>query len=206
MIKYDADYFERGRATGTSCYDNYRWLPDLTRPMVAAVMEHCGIEAGDTLLDYGCSKGYCVRAFRERGVEAWGLDVSTYALNCAPKEARPYVMHTSTGWRGAGYPVRFDWLFCKDVLEHIEAVALVKTIKQLARDCRQAFIVVPLGDGTKYNAPENELDVTHIHRQPMEWWLALLGDYWDTVEPSYAVPGLKERFTEPEAHGFIVCK
>lgn len=207
MMMYAFDYYENGKASGTSCYENYRWLPDTTRPMVGAVMEALGIEPGDTVLDYGCAKGFIVRAFRERGVEAWGLDVSTYALNCAPREARPYVMHTSTRWRGPGYPVRFDWLFCKDVLEHIESCKLTATVKQLARDCQQAFIVVPLADGGTYNAPENELDVTHEIRRPLDWWATLLGEYWHQVEATTTpVAGLKKRFTEPDAHGFFICK
>ena len=33
--QYDEDYFLRGKQTGKSLYEDYRWLPELTRPMVA---------------------------------------------------------------------------------------------------------------------------------------------------------------------------
>jgi len=200
--KYDYEYFECGTK---SCYHNYRWLPELTRPMVAAVMEHCEIEAGQTLLDFGCSKGYCVRAFRERGIDAWGTDISAYAIAQAPAEVKPYITHVSETPR-IRHPERFDWLFCKDVLEHIELYDLIACMDVLSEYCKRAFIVVPLGDGTKYNAAANELDTTHIHRQPLEWWTELLRGWWPDVAGTYRVPGMKEQWTEPQAHGFIVCK
>ena len=32
------------------------------------------------VLDVGCALGFLVEAFWDRGVEAWGLDISTYAI------------------------------------------------------------------------------------------------------------------------------
>lgn len=206
MIKYDADYYERGRETGTSCYENYRWLPDLTRPMVAAVMAATGIKPTDTLLDFGCAHGYCVRAFRERGVNAWGVDISEYALAHAPKDTRPYLMHMSDNTEGTDCPQSFDWLFAKDVLEHLDVPTLVNHLDYLGTYCRNAFVVVPLGDDGKYFAEENEQDKTHVIRRPLEWWRKALGYSWKHVQSAYTMPGMKERFTEPKAHGFFICK
>ena len=67
---YDADYFLRGKQTGRSLYENYRWLPDLTIPMVAAMIRHLGIKPDDKILDFGCARGYVVKAFREMGYRA----------------------------------------------------------------------------------------------------------------------------------------
>ena len=53
--QYDADYFLRGKETGKSLYENYRWLPDLTTPMVCSIISHLGIRSGDTILDFGCA-------------------------------------------------------------------------------------------------------------------------------------------------------
>ncbi len=43
------------------------------------------------VLDVGCAKGFLVKAFRDQGIEAWGVDVSEYALSAAPKEVKKYL-------------------------------------------------------------------------------------------------------------------
>ena len=32
-IKFDKNYYEDGISKGLSCYENYRWIPELTYPM-----------------------------------------------------------------------------------------------------------------------------------------------------------------------------
>ncbi len=74
--QYDADYFLRGKATGKSLYEDYRWMPGLTIPMVRSMISHLGIANADMVLDFGCARGYVVRAFRELGYLAYGYDTS----------------------------------------------------------------------------------------------------------------------------------
>lgn len=38
----------------------------------------------------GCAKGFLVRHLRQLGVDAWGIDVSHYAIEAAPEEVRPF--------------------------------------------------------------------------------------------------------------------
>jgi len=38
------------------------------------------------VLDVGCAKGFLVKAFKDQGIEAWGVDVSEYALSSAPND------------------------------------------------------------------------------------------------------------------------
>ena len=84
MIKpadwYDADYFERGLESGKSCYQNYRWVPELTIPMTMTIIDYLKIPRGAKILDYGCAKGYLVRSMELLGRPAWGLDTSPYAI------------------------------------------------------------------------------------------------------------------------------
>src|ERR1019366_3070489 len=73
-IAYDADYYLRGKQTGVSLYEDYRWMPELTVPMVGAIRDHLFIEQGETVLDFGCARGYIVKAFREVfEIEAYGI-------------------------------------------------------------------------------------------------------------------------------------
>jgi ubiquinone/menaquinone biosynthesis C-methylase UbiE len=43
------------------------------------------------VLDVGCAKGFLVKAFRDQNIEAWGVDVSEYALSAAPEDVREYL-------------------------------------------------------------------------------------------------------------------
>ena len=89
---YDADYFE-GR---TSNYINgYSWdiFGDLFT-MTARLLVWMFPDA-TRYLDFGCATGLLVRALREQGKEAWGVEHSPYCLAHAEAEAKPYLVEDS---------------------------------------------------------------------------------------------------------------
>lgn len=43
------------------------------------------------VLELGCAKGFIVKDLRDMGVDAYGMDISQYALDNAEKESRPYL-------------------------------------------------------------------------------------------------------------------
>jgi len=64
MIKFNEDYYERGVELGISGYSNYRWMPELTIPMCHEMINILNIKDDETILDFGCAKGYVVKGFR----------------------------------------------------------------------------------------------------------------------------------------------
>ena len=62
MNIYDKNYYECGIESGKSLYTNYRWMPELTIPMCSRMIEHLKISSRDKILDFGCAKGYSVKA------------------------------------------------------------------------------------------------------------------------------------------------
>lgn len=198
--QFNEDYFLRGKETGKSLYEDYRWLPDLTIPMVCAMIRHLGIQPTDTVLDYGCARGYVVRAFRELGYNAWGYDVSRWAVENCDEVVRPYLSNV-------GFSGRYDWVIAKDVLEHVEdANRAIASIKEVVG--KGIFAVVPLASrcGT-YDVPEYELDVTHIHRQPLWWWVQELCAPGWSVEARYRCKGVKDNYAHyPRGNGFITAR
>ncbi len=202
--EYDADYFLRGKQTGKSLYSDYRWLPDLTVPMAASIIRHLRIEPTDTILDFGCARGYTVRAFREMGYDAWGVDASEWAIaNCDPA-VKNYVFLPGDA---LGCPDMVDWVVAKDVLEHVED--LCQVIDALMASARKGvFAVVPLSyDGKKYDVPEYEADVTHLHRRPLQWWVGHFHRPGWSVEGRYRVRGVKDNYAHhPTGNGFITAR
>ena len=43
------------------------------------------------VLDIGCAKGFLVWMFREHRCQAWGVDISNYAISCASDTVKPYL-------------------------------------------------------------------------------------------------------------------
>ena len=201
--KYNADYFLNGQKLGISGYTDYRWLSHLTIPMVQAIVSHCGIRSSDTVLDFGCARGYIVRAFRELGYNAYGYDVSKWALDNCDETVKEYLI----GNKSILYAGHFDWVIAKDVLEHIEyANATIDTLMECARI--GVFVVVPLShDGKRYDVPSYEEDCTHIHRRPLQWWVGQMHRPGWSVEARYRVRGVKDNYSQyPGGNGFITAR
>jgi ubiquinone/menaquinone biosynthesis C-methylase UbiE len=80
--EYGADYFDGSRDVGYGGYRyDGRWVP-VARNIIA----HYGLQPGDRILDVGCAKGFLVKDLLAEGIDAYGVDVSHYALlNCEPE-------------------------------------------------------------------------------------------------------------------------
>jgi 2-polyprenyl-3-methyl-5-hydroxy-6-metoxy-1,4-benzoquinol methylase len=211
-IQYDSDYYERGMATGKSCYENYRWIPELTIPMAMALVDYLGLDRTHTILDFGCAKGFLVKALRMLNRQAWGVDVSQYAIDNSDSEIKKYCAITKPDfslaypYNGNKMPAMFDYCISKDVFEHIPEEMLRKIVTKMPATIM--FVVVPLGNGKKYNIPSFHLDKTHIHKQPLDWWQELFDDCgWSTVEACFRIKGIKDNWANiQKGHGFFILK
>lgn len=203
---YDEDYFLRGRETGKSLYENYRWMPELTIPMAQAIVDHCGINKGARVLDFGCARGYLVKALRGLGYTAYGYDISEWAIN----NADPDVYHHLTCRDGLAFEpgIRYEWIIAKDVFEHVQSVGL--TIRKLQTYATKGiFAVVPLSliDDGEYVVKEYEQDITHIHRLTLTSWVKkFLRTGW-SVEAAFRVPGVKDNYAQyRRGNGFLTVR
>lgn len=201
---FNEDYFMNGVATGISNYENYQWLPDKTIPMVRAIKRYLDIRWFDSVLDFGCSRGYVVKAFRTIGVSAFGMDISKWAIkNCDPA-VKPYVGHK------LGHT--YSFILSKDVLEHISHKELSIVVSDLmSRASRALFIVVPLAveDNGDYVCPRDEADMTHKIRWTLTTWIEFLQETGPefVVNGSFSIPGVKDAAkSHPRSCGFITCK
>lgn len=170
---YDADYYLSGKQTGKSNYVNYRWMPEETGLLADNIISRFALKNGDKVLDYGCARGYLVKALRDRGIDAFGYDHSSWAI----KHCHPDIWQFVTRqWGCVGNDFKLIW--AKDVFEHIEWRDLTPTVTMLSRRCDNMAVLVPLTrqeDGP-YIYPSDESDSSHVNRHTFGGWANRLAD------------------------------
>jgi SAM-dependent methyltransferase len=196
--RFDESYFERGVELGISCYQNYRWMPERSFVEAHAYITYMGITRDHSILDYGCAKGYFVKALRLLGYNAEGVDISRYAIdNCDPA-VRGFVHLTTCR--------RFTHGFCKDVLEHCEDEStLVDTLRQMRELAREWLIVMPVSLNGKYAIPDYEQDITHCLRYGRSKWMSALRASGMIVKMiTHRVVGIKDHWSAwPDGNLFV---
>lgn len=208
--RYGHDYFERGIETGVSGYSNYRWIPELTIPLCDSIADWAGISKNDTILDYGCAKGYIVNGFRLLHYKCFGVDISQYAIDQALPETRQFVRLIDSVNEDVismfGLNGMFDWIVCKDVLEHIDNDHLYDVLRFFKRSARSFAVIVPLGNGTTFNIPSYENDETHVIRRPLEWWSSMFkASGLSVMSKSYGESHIKDNYSMYEnGNGFFL--
>ena len=115
-----------------------------------------------TVLDAGCACGYLVEALRKRGVEAYGIDVSTYAIDNVDPEIKTYCrVHNISDRLPADLPQRYDLIITIEVLEHLYGELGEQAIKNL---CQYSDTIVFT------STPDDITDQTHVNVQLSEYW------------------------------------
>lgn len=196
MHLFTKDYYEDGVRKHISGYENYKWEPTRSIPEALDIQKEFTFK---TCVDYGCAKGFLVNALRIIGIDAYGEDISEYAVeNCHPN-VREYVSLPTDKY--------YDLLICKDVLEHVEEEDLPEVLQFLKKKSNQFFFVVPLGDEDRFRIREYEVDITHVTKKNEEWWIKLF-EYqgFELLKFSYSLGSIKQKWIDqhPYGNGFFL--
>jgi SAM-dependent methyltransferase len=132
------------------------------------------------VLDAGCALGLLVETLRDRGVEAFGLDLSTYAIEHVHPSVKPFCWHGSIT---DPLEQRYDLIVSIEVVEHMPAREAEHAIENLcAHTERVLFSSSPLD----YREP------THVNVHPTDYWgeqFARYGFYRDVdFDASFITP------------------
>ena len=212
---YDSNYYNNGVATGKSCYENYRWIPELTYPLAFSILRHLGLENCKSVLDYGCAHGFIVKALNGFGIDAYGVDVSEYAISAAPQDIQDRLFKIGNTQSVSSVVNEyidvkyFDYVIAKDVFEHIRPSDLEKLLVELSGLAKNLFVVVPLGDQGRYRIAAYHRDITHIVAENENWWTDIFKkNGWLVEEFLHEVRGIKENWTKANqtGNGFFKLK
>lgn len=120
------------------------------------------------VLDVGCAKGFLVKALRDRGVEAFGVDISTYAIANALESVKPFLVKqdiTDTRFEYLPFYKSMDLCVSFDTFEHIPEDKLLAAKEFMRSVSPRWFIRV----ATK-NTPNWQHDESHITIHSLGWW------------------------------------
>jgi len=114
-----------------------------------------------SVLDAGCAMGFLVEGLRERGVAAFGVDISEYAIQNTHPDIRSYC------WVGSvtePFPQQYDLIACFEVLEHLSRREAEEAV---ANFCQHT------DDILFSSTPLDYKEATHFNVQPPEYWAGL---------------------------------
>jgi len=193
---FDRDYFMNGIHTGKSLYQNYRWMPEVSIPMAAAIK---GLYPFCSVLDYGCAMGYLVYALRLLGVEAYGYDISDFAVENAHDSIINFIYDNKVA-----IP-RVDVIFGKDVLEHSSKEFVRDELESLLDIAPRACFIIPMGSNGFYRIHDYEKDQSHLIREDEEWWIKkFIASGWKKIDFSYHIEGIKDNWFQINPKGNAV--
>lgn len=183
--QYGQQYFDGPREVGYGGYRyDGRWIP-----VAEDMVRHFGLKAGDRVLDVGCAKGFLVKDLMKvcPGLEAFGLDISEYALmHCEPEVVGR--LHLGSGDKLPFPDNSFSAVISLNTIHNFnrtDAIRAVREVQRLAPG--RGFIQVD-----SYRTPEQrELFLSWVltakyHDYPDEWVklfdeAGYTGDYYWTI-------------------------
>ncbi len=152
---YDAYYYAHG--CGPPYARNEEWLR-----FFAFIADRIVTDIRpSTVLDVGCAMGFLVEGLRQRGVEAYGVDISEYAIQKVDPSIRPYC------WVGSiaeAFPRKYDLIVCIEVLEHIPPSKADEAVKNCCLHSDNVLFS---------STPFDYKEFTHLNVRPPEYWADL---------------------------------
>ena len=167
---YDASYYALG--CGQVYERNERWLSFFQQIADRIILDL----APKTVLDAGRAMGFLVEGFRNRGVEAWGIDISEYAIQNVHPSIAP---HCWVGSITEPLPQSYDLIVTIEVVEHLP---ILQSEAAVANLCAHASDVV------FSSSPEDFSEPSHLNVQPSDYWAELFARQGFYRDLDYELP------------------
>lgn len=160
---YTMEYYKSG--CGTDYTKKDIWIPFFDNMAERIIAKYAPV----TVLDMGCAFGYLVSALRNKGVQAYGIYISEYALSQADEKIKPYVKTMSALDELPDYfPKKYDLVVSIEMIEHLYADDGLKVIKKMTEYSDRILISSTDNDFT---------EPTHVNVQPKEYWCEKFAEY-----------------------------
>lgn len=170
-MKFKRDYFINSKISNYQDYTSKKF-----NGLADDLIKELSLEKTNKILDFGCATGGLLKELKERGFKFLkGTDISYWAVTQAKinNELLKQVDYFNLELLSKTY----DYVFCFDVLEHIDTYNLQQILSLFAMGkIKKGFIVrVPVSakEGEHFVLPVSRNDKTHIQIHTKEWWIDL---------------------------------
>ena len=136
---YNEDYY---RSHCGDCYERGNGWEEIFAGQSERIVKEL---APKSVLDVGCASGYLVEGLRDRGVEAWGIDISEYAISRVREDIRPFCKVASATEK---FEKKYDLITCIEVVEHLDPNQYSKAIENM---CNATDVVLFSSTPFDYN-------------------------------------------------------
>jgi ADP-heptose:LPS heptosyltransferase/2-polyprenyl-3-methyl-5-hydroxy-6-metoxy-1,4-benzoquinol methylase len=164
---FDADYFEHGLKSNWEhgySWSTFRGIFEDMSSYLAQIFPEAR-----SFLDVGCAKGFLVKTLRDRGLEAWGVDHSPWAIAQAESAAKPFLRLADV--TAIDHDRRFDVVVMMSILESLTEAQLDLLLPRARSWAVQAMLVVIATAGNVAKQTRADHDLAHITIRDRAWWI-----------------------------------
>lgn len=204
---YDREYFENPNLSGYIDgyqYEIYKAYFDNIAKFIVEKFQP------ESVLDIGCAKGYLVKSFLDLGINAYGVDISAYAINNSLPEVRSRLKLCDIEQEKLPFnDDSFDVVIMTEVIEHLKKIDFaMEEIKRVLKQNGIVYLTTP----TPKEAImlPNHSDPTHINVHDADFWREFFKECGFDCEilPYIKSPEAKDviEMLNPEKNRFLQSK
>ena len=164
--KYDKEYWDGDRKYGYGGYEyDGRWIS-----VARDIIKFFDLKKDAKILDVGCGKGFLIYDLIKQDMDAYGLDISKYAIKSSPFSIRQRI------WYGTAEKLpfgdqSFDLVLSINTLHNLPREGCIKALQEIERVCRDnSYIVVDSYHTPKQKKHFEEWVLTaETYGYPHEW-------------------------------------
>ncbi len=169
-------YFDGPREYGYGGYRyDGRWVP-----VARDIVSHFGLEPGMRVLDVGCAKGFLVKDLVQGspGIDAFGVDISMYALrHAAPEAARR--LCRADALRLPFADGSFDAVLSVNTIHNLDRDGCIRALGEITRVCRRPEMTFVQVDAFRTDEQKRLFEgwcLTALTYLRPDEWVALFAD------------------------------
>ena len=176
-------YFDGPREYGYGGYKyDGRW-----KTVAEEIVKFYKLRKGSKILDIGCAKGFLVKDFCDIGMNAYGLDISEYAIKNSPKDIKSKLI-VGTANELPFLDSSFDLVISINTLHNLNRNDCKKALEEINRVTKKnSYIQVDSYNTLKQKKLFEDWVLTAIFHSYPKDWIKLFkescykGDYYWTI-------------------------
>lgn len=143
--------------------------------MVEKFLEKCAWQPTDYIIDFGCGTGRAGLKLKAAGLNPILVDITE---TCLDDEAKGLAFLTANLWDLP--PLRNDWIFSCDTLEHLPTEHIDAALQGMAdATAKGGLLQIAM---FKDNCGDMIGETLHLTVKPVAWWMEKIEKLWDVRE------------------------